>query len=91
MEALVIFLPALLGLGLLALSMPRHCRDLFLKPSSRIMEQAFRVTGWSLMTASLAIAIGINGYAIGPVLWVGLLTVATQFVALMLTYRDKWR
>lgn len=55
------------------------------------MERAFRPTGWLLMTLSLAIAIGFEDYAIGPVIWTGLLTVAAQLVALTLTYRDTCR
>jgi hypothetical protein len=88
---LLIFLPAVLGLAVLALSMPRHHRDLLAKPPSRIMERALRMIGWAFMAVSFAIAIAIEGMTIGAVLWIGLLTVAAQLVALMLTYRDRWR
>ncbi|WP_313440174.1 DUF3325 domain-containing protein [Novosphingobium sp.] len=90
MSALFVFLSAVSGFACLALSMARHYRDLFGKALSRPVERAFRLSGWSLIAVSFAIATASQGPAIGPVLWLGLLTPAAQVVVFMLTYRDRW-
>lgn len=90
MIALLAFIPAALGLAMLALSMPKHYRDLHGKLPARTIQWGLRVTGWVFMILSLAVAIMFEGAAIGAVLWIGLLTVAAQLVALMLTYKDRW-
>ncbi|WP_048939640.1 DUF3325 domain-containing protein [Sphingobium yanoikuyae] len=91
MTALLPFIPAVLGMSLLALSMPKHYHDQVGKQPSGVTPLAFRIAGWLLTVISLASAIAIQGRAIGPILWLGLLTVAAQVVALILTCRVRWR
>ncbi|WP_405053514.1 DUF3325 domain-containing protein [Sphingobium sp. WCS2017Hpa-17] len=91
MIALLAFGPAVLGTFLLALSMSKHYRDLLGRPPSGTMPLVFRMAGWTLIVTSLGVAIVIEGSAVGAVLWIGLLMVAAQLVALMLTCRDRWR
>lgn len=90
MTTLLAFIPAVLGLSLLALSMSRHHRDLLGKQPSRITTLVLRLAGWMSVAISLVAAIVIEGAVTGTVLWIGILTVAAQVVALLLTYRDRW-
>ncbi len=91
MTALSTFIPLALGLSMLALSMPRHHREILEKSPSRCIERALRMAGWLSLVMALAVAIAFEGLAIGPVLWVGLLTIAAQCLALALAYRGKGR
>lgn len=90
MGTLLAFLSAVSGFACLALSMARHCRDLFGKVPSRSIQRVFRIVGWVLMIISIGLTVSSEGPAIGPVLWFGLLTPAAQATVLMLTYRNRW-
>jgi hypothetical protein len=74
------------GFAAIALSMHRHHRDLFGRPPSRPRALAFAGTGWTLLALSFSACIVASGWAIGPVLWIGLLTVAGLVIVLALTY-----
>lgn len=91
MTALLPFIPAVLGMFLLALSMSKHYHDHIGKQPSGVTPMVFRTAGWLLTVISLAAAIAIEGCAVGPILWLGLLTLAAQVVALILTCRVRWR
>lgn len=80
----------IVGFAALALSMPRHYRDILGRvPKSRV-ERAMRWAGWSLLGAGLSAAVASSGLAFGIILWAGLVTVAALFVAIMLAYREIW-
>ena len=83
MEAAALLL-AIAGFGALALSMQKH-RALFGASPSQWRVLALRSTGWLLLGTSFAVCILDSRWAIGPVLWLGLITVATLATALTLT------
>ena len=89
MIALAALLLALAGFAALALSMHRHHRDLFGGPPSRWRVVALRSVGWALLGLSLAACSLESGWAVGPLLWIGLLTLAALVVVLTLTYRPR--
>lgn len=70
----------------IALSMHKHHRDLSGKPPSRLRAWAFTAAGWTLLALSFGACIVASGWAMGSVLWIGLLTVAALVVVLALTY-----
>jgi len=74
------------GFAGLALSMHKHHRDLFGKLPCRLRALAFAGAGWMLLALSFGACIAASGWAIGPVFWVGLITVAALIVVLALTY-----
>ena len=78
---------ALAGFAALALSMHKHHRDLFGGPPSRWRALALRSLGWMLLGLSCAACILESGWAVGPVLWLGVLTGAALMAVLTLTYR----
>ena len=74
------------GFAAIALSMHKHHRDLFGRPPSRPRALAFAGAGWALLALSFWVCIVVSGWAIGPVLWIGLLTLAALVIVLALTY-----
>lgn len=68
------------GLGMLALSMHRHHRDVFGVAPTRRRMIALRVPGWTLLAAAGAACVVEDGWPNGSVLWVGILTVAALAV-----------
>ena len=80
------FLLAIAGCGALALCLHKHHRALFGAPPSRARALALHASGWILLGLSFAACILASSWTIGPVLWLGLLTVATLATALTLTY-----
>ena len=81
---------ALAGFATLALSMWKHHRDLFGKPPSRRRALALRSMGWALLGLSFAACVLQSGWAVGPVLWLGVLTAAALTITLTLTYGWIW-
>lgn len=84
------FLLAFAGFAALSLSMPKHHRDLFGKPSRRATELTFCIAGWLALAGSLTLSIVVAGVSIGVVQWAAFLTLAALIVALLLTYKDTW-
>ena len=77
---------ALAGFAALGLAMHKHHRAVFGEPASRRLMIALRSTGWVLLALSFAASVAGSGWAVGPVLWLGLLTLAALAVALLLTF-----
>lgn len=76
----------------LSLSMERHQHDLHGKaaaaPARRIQ---WRVLGWALLTAAFALCVADHGWAMGPVLWLGAMTLAGVALSFGLyPYRPTW-
>lgn len=86
MITLLAFFLAIIGFASLALSMHRHHRDLFSCPPSRLRSVGFSLIGWCLLISSFWVCIVSSGWAIGPVLWVGILTIAALIIVLALTF-----
>ncbi|MDF1747856.1 MAG: DUF3325 domain-containing protein [Alphaproteobacteria bacterium] len=86
MITLLAFILAIIGFASLALSMHRHHRDLFGHPPSRVWSVAFTLIGWCLLPLSFWACIIASGWAIGPVVWIGFLTLAALIIILALTF-----
>lgn len=90
MTGLTAFLLLLCGFAALALSMPKHHRDLFGCALQPALGRALRWGGWASLALALVTAITGSGVSVGIVLWFGLATLAALIVAVMLTYRSLW-
>lgn len=85
----------LLALGLsfaaftaLSLAMEKHQREL---QRSAARTSLWRGLGWGLLAVAFAISVIDHGWAKGPVLWLGALTVAGLLLAFGLyPYRPRW-
>lgn len=87
MMSLAALLLSFASFATLALSMPKHHRDLFGNAPTRSRELGLRGSGWILLTASVIPAIIDHGISVGIVLWFGVITVSALAVAMLLTYR----
>lgn len=76
---------AIFGFAALALSMHKHHRDVFGAPPTHARRLPLRVAGWVLLGLSFAPCIAQAGWAIGIVLWLGLLTAAALAIVLLVT------
>ncbi|MCG8359151.1 MAG: DUF3325 domain-containing protein [Kiloniellales bacterium] len=81
---------AIAGFGALALGMRKHHRELFGAPPSQWRALALHSIGWVLLGLSFVACILDSRWSIGPVLWLGLLTVAALATALTLTYGPRF-
>lgn len=82
---------SLLGFACLALSLPRHWREVSGGPvASRSDVTTRRALGYAFLLASLALAILRDGPSFGSALGVLMLTVGAAAVALVLTWRPLW-
>ncbi len=91
MMAVLGFALAIAGFACLSMSLAKHHRDVFGKAPSATAEQGLRVAGWLLLGLSLAASIAAENVVIGIVLWTGLLSGAALIIAMLLTYREKWK
>ena len=52
---------------------------------------AWRVAGWSLLGGAFAVSVSAHGWALGPVVWLGTMTVAGTVLTFGLyPYRPRW-
>lgn len=80
-----------LGFACLALSMPRHWRDVtgeVALPAGRVT--ALRALGYLALAGSLALTLLRDGVSFGSVLWVLVLTAGAATVTFTLTWRPAW-
>jgi hypothetical protein len=77
------------ALVLLALSLPRHHRDVTGKTASPARERALRGAGWGLLLLSIVPPIAAFGYAVGIANWVGISAFSTMITAMVVTYWPK--
>ena len=89
----------LLALGLsfaafaaLSLAMEKHQLELHGKDgASAARMRLWRWLGWGLLTAAFALCVWRYGWALGPVWWLGAMTVAGLLLAFGLyPYRPRW-
>ncbi len=76
----------------LSLAMEKHQHDLHGKaaatPARRVL---WRVLGWALLAAAFALCVADHGWAMGPVLWLGAMTLAGVTLSFGLyPYRPTW-
>lgn len=89
MMGLACFMLQWAGFAALAISMPKHHRDLFGRAPSRRASLVVRGAGWALLALAFVPAIAAAGSSTGIVLWFALATLTALIVALMLTYRER--
>lgn len=73
----------------LSLAMDRHQRDVFGRKLPAGRTRALRLLGWAALPVSLAPCILAQGWAIGPVLWCGLLSLAAGLLVLLIPYAPR--
>lgn len=80
------------GFIALCLGMEKHQMDLYgpARASATTMQRIGRI-GWALTGASFAVAVFARGWAIGPVLWLGAMTLGGIAITYgLLPYRPHW-
>ncbi len=77
------------ALALLSLAMNRHHEQAFSRRPQLLRVRGFRSAGVLSLVTSLVAAIAAQGWGTGPVLWLGLLSVAALLVVLLLPYRPR--
>lgn len=78
------------GLAALALAMDRHHRQVWPRGLPRHRRVLWRLAGVAGLLASFAVCAAQAGWAVGAVLWLGLLSAAAPMVTLVLSYRPDW-
>ena len=87
---LIAFITCLAGFAALALSQPKHARDVLAHRNTPNKRRLCRIAGWVLLALSLVLCLAAWGGATGWVAWFGLATAAVFIVALTMTYRITW-
>lgn len=81
---------SLLGLGAVAVAMPKHQKDVLQRPLSNIISQLLKVLGWSLLALAAGLAIVFMGPTLGLSAWLMAISFAAVGLVLQITYRPKW-
>lgn len=76
----------------LSLAMERHQADLHGKAAATpTRRRAWRWLGWALLALSFGLCVVDHGWAAGPVLWLGALTISGILIAFGLyPFRPRW-
>lgn len=82
---------SLIAFTLLALAMDRHQQDLFGRQLAPARTRALRIGGRAALTASLAVAVQAQGWALGLVAWCGHISLSAGLVILALILRARGR
>ncbi|MFT4052891.1 MAG: DUF3325 domain-containing protein [Novosphingobium sp.] len=89
MAVIVSMLLCIAAFTALALSLPRHHREVFGCAPSSGRERRFRLPGWTLIVLSLVPAIAHSEAGIGLVSWFGAATAGGLCTMALLTYRPR--
>ena len=81
----IAFITCLAGFAALALSQPKHARDLLGRSNTPDKRRICRISGWALLAVSLAACLAAWDGATGLVAWFGLASAAALLVTLALT------
>ncbi len=86
------FLLLFIGLALLALSQPRHYRNVrsMYVALPLAVRQVVRTLGFGVVAFAGAWCVQTQGVALGLVVWLGQLTLAAWLLALLLSHRPRW-
>jgi len=82
----LIFVIANVGLIALALAMHRHHGDVLGGPDRRGVRSVLRAIGWTLLVISAALCVARFELPVGPVVWLGLASLAGLSTVLLVTY-----
>ncbi len=88
MTALALSL-AYAGFTCLCLSMRRHHRQVWTGDASAAKLLGFRLAGWLCLVLSLSVCIGVWGWAVGLVVWFGVLTFVGSVLVFLLPYAPR--
>lgn len=91
MNHLWMFLACLGGFVALACGMVRPQEDVFGRALAPPTTRSLRVVGWTLLTASLWVAVQQPAISLALVAWFGHLSFAAALVFLALVCHDRWR
>jgi hypothetical protein len=80
---------AFVGLAMLCLSLRRHRQHLAARAPAPAAVRAMQALSWPLLVLSMLTAIHVYGTSIGVAVWLGLLSIATLAVGLLLSYRPQ--
>jgi len=75
------------GFLALSLSMSRHYRQIFQRSVSRKVSLWLRCLGWTGLGVALAVCVAHSGWAVGVLLWFGVLSAIGLINVLWLAYR----
>ncbi|KAA8700855.1 DUF3325 domain-containing protein [Pseudomonas proteolytica] len=84
--ALLLACGGMLGL---CLGLERHYKQLWHRLPSPMLRRGLRGMGWVLLAASFAVSVHVWGWAMGPVAWFGLISLAGLSVAFLLPYSAR--
>jgi len=73
----------------LCLGLERHYRQVWQRLPDPWLRRALRLGGWLALAASLALSIAAWGWAMGPIGWFGLISLAGLGLVMLLPYRAK--
>ncbi|MCQ2999465.1 DUF3325 domain-containing protein [Pseudomonas syringae] len=73
----------------LCLGLERHFKQIWQRPPSVLFCRLLRVAGWSALAASFATCVFAWGWAMGPVGWFGLISLAGLALVLLLPYAAR--
>ncbi|CAD5106411.1 DUF3325 domain-containing protein [Zestomonas carbonaria] len=76
------------GMLALCLGLERHYKQVWKRPSSTL-RRALRAAGWLALAASFAASVLAWGWAMGPVGWFGLISLAGFALVLLLPYAPR--
>lgn len=76
----------------LSLAMEKHQQDLHGKAAAAApRRRQWRVLGWLLLAAAFAVCVADHGWALGPLLWLGAMTLSGIALSFGLyPYRHPW-
>jgi len=77
--------------GMLGLcqGLERHYRQVWNRSCPRVLRFGLRSTGWLALLASLTLCAQAWGWAMGPVAWFGVLSLAGLVLVMLLAYRPR--
>ena|SRR6218665_1748045 len=83
------FLLAYSGMLGLCLGLERHFKQLWQRPPATWLRRSLRAAGWLGLVGSFALSVSVWGWAMGPVAWSGLLSLAGLALVLLLPYAER--
>lgn len=78
------------GLAALCLSMKRHHSAVLQRQPGPRRILAFRSAGWAALGLSFALAVHFEGWAFGPVQWIGGISASAILLVGVLSYRPNY-
>lgn len=73
----------------LCLGLERHYKQVWQRVPGPVLRSALRIGGWLALLASLAVSVAAWGWAMGPIGWFGLISLAGLGLVMALPYRAK--